>query len=54
MTKFGRKLGMEGLARGGISLSFIQLMVKEEVAVKGHPEIGVDYSCERGRGWQTS
>ena len=54
MTKFGRKLGMEELARGGVSLSFIQLMVKEEVAVKGPPQIGMDYRCERGRGWQTS
>ena len=37
MTKFGRGLGMEELARGGIRLSCVGLMVKEDVPVKGHP-----------------
>lgn len=36
-TKCGRGLGTEEQARGSIRLSFIELMVQEEVVVKGHP-----------------
>ena len=37
MMKFGRGLGLEELARGGIRLSCVGPMVKEDVTVKGHP-----------------
>lgn len=37
MTKFGRGLGTEELARGSIRLNFIELVLEEKVAVKSHP-----------------
>ena len=37
VTKFGRGLGTEELARGSIRLNFIELVLEEKVVVKGHP-----------------
>lgn len=37
MTEFGRGLDTEEPARGSTKLSFRELVVEEQVAVKGHP-----------------
>ena len=53
MMKFGRGLGLEELARGGIRLSCVGPMVKEDVTVKGHPADKYALWVCRRRGWPT-